>query len=681
MNTKTEFISIFRDNGFNCFPIPRYADSIPEQKAADYRYKADKTETNQTILDGENYGVIAMSPGSCIIDFDHKEHYRKYVEEHIANGFMAIETPHGWHIPITGFTGDVHKVMLYDKNIEPDKQIVEIQGPKHYVIGADCDVFDAEEKTRVFYENRGTNTICNAKGLNFDDFVDKLCKKCKVHPKTVERSANYNMRKRFKEGKLPTPGTSNNYFFNAALVCHSDELDLTIEQALEKIRIIFDQWKATDDYSGRTWENIENKIKDAYELDPLHEGRPKKDPDEDFALTVAQSMLVERKIYSDQTTREIFENKNGYLENITDLLHKELQQHYNEMSEAEFKDFKFKMIGLAPDIPQAHKNLKVFDNGVFDTLQHKIIETDKLAEMGFKGYNYLPELESNFPEKFHKVIFTNVPEHEHPRIKAALRAALTPKLDPRISVIHGMAGVGKTLGMTILFKILCKYEQYAMTVELSQLLTDKFIKAHIKGKTLLVISELPETYTDFAAIKALTGEEMKTERGFYSDSTTFENKLKIIGTTNYLAKIPEKEKNAMYGRRLSLIHNTRELPYEHNAELADEIIEEEGEKIISWILNLPEKECVYESSSIVKAEWENLSSPELEYMQKCWKFGEASTNTPIMALKKDFESKYQVSVPLKSFKKSLEDQGYYIHKNEVHNILPIIQKDQTEQTL
>ena len=80
-------------------------------------------------------------------------------------------------------------------------------------------------------------------------------------------------------------------------------------------------------------------------------------------------------------------------------------------------------------------------------------------------------------------VFENVPEHEHPRIKKGLKACLESRLDSRISVIHGNAGVGKSTGLTILHNIMNKHESYALTLELSQLLTDHFIKAKVKNKT------------------------------------------------------------------------------------------------------------------------------------------------------------------------------------------------------
>ena len=228
--------------------------------------------------------------------------------------------------------------------------------------------------------------------------------------------------------------------------------------------------------------------------------------------------------------------------------------------------------------------------------------------------------------------------------------------------------------------MLNKYEEYALTLELDQLLTDPFIKAKTKNKTLMILTDLPEQYKDFSKLKAMTGEGVKTERAFYSDAATFENILKIFATTNYLAKIPTKEKNAMF-RRLSLIHNTRELSYEINPDLADDVVKDEGEKIISWIINIPDSDCEYEVAKTIKNEWEGLASPEIEYMDKYWQFGDSMNEISVMKLRKDFEEKYNTSMPHPQFLEALKEQGYYINKNMVSNIVPVIQKEVKAQSL
>lgn len=58
---------------------------------------------------------------------------------------MVIETPNGWHIPVVGLSGVIKKMMFYDRDVEPTKQIIEIQGSDHYVIGAGCSIWNSKK--------------------------------------------------------------------------------------------------------------------------------------------------------------------------------------------------------------------------------------------------------------------------------------------------------------------------------------------------------------------------------------------------------------------------------------------------------------------------------------------------------------------------------------------------------
>jgi len=151
----------------------------------------------------------------------------------------------------------------------------------------------------------------------------------------------------------------------------------------------------------------------------------------------------------------------------------------------------------------------------------------------------------------------------------------------------------------------------------------------------------------------------------------FENKLKIWASGNYLTKIPEKEKNAMYTRRLSLIHNIRKEAYEENSALYEEIAKEEGEKIISWILNLENKDCKYEDAGTVREEWEKLASPEIEYIEKNWQISDEENKFSVMKIVNDFKSKTHLTISLDQMKKALEEQGFIIKWNIIQNIIEV----------
>lgn len=666
MNTKSYYIKLFRANGFNCFPIPKYADDHPEHKAADIRYKGARTELNQPISDNENYGVIAIKDmGTCFIDLDHKENYRRFAEENIKNGYMVIETPNGWHIPIKGLSGNIQKVMLYDFTIEPHKQIIEVQGHDHYVIGVGSEIIDRKTKQKVSYKNVGSDVIWDAKGMDFHKLIDSLCKFCHVEGKKKSRSTNFDMRRRFAENKLPTKGTSNDYFFNAAIYCLSE--GLTEGEAINRIKEIYDRWSVTDSFSGRPWNNIETKIRDAYENgEPLKEGRPKGKGNGVDRLAIAQTIMNGRKIYSDIETGEVYEDKNGFLEKITKSLQKEVQTLYPILQEADYRDIIFKLKGLALPIPPTNKDLFAFKNGKVDRETKQFVTSNDIADMGFRDYNYLPKTKENEPKEFLKILFENSPEHEYPRIKAGLRGVLRSRMDSRISVIHGKSGMGKTTPLVILADALG--EEYALVVEFKQFIDDRATRAKIKNKRLLVFQDMPDNFKDFSIIKSITGEKNQSVRGFQKDLEPFPNKLKIWASANYLPEIPQYEKDPMYGRRLSLIHNIRTVPYAEDDDFQERIALQESEKIISWILNLSDDECKYEDRNTVKNEWEEISSPEKAYLLNYWMISENPVEVSVSRIVKDYQEKYQTDIPFDTMVKTLKSMGYSVRNNIISNI-------------
>lgn len=664
--SKNHYIQLLRESGFNCFPIP------PKVKEADKRYKAIRTERDQIILNEENYGYIPIDGAqTAIIDLDIKERYRQFAETIINDGFMVIETGKGWHIPITHIQGSISKVELFDYSIS-DKKVIEIQGPKHYCVGPESNIDHKELGKNITYHNVGTDKIWAIKNTEFHDFITQLCKKLKVVGiKKPNRSSYKNFRARFLQNLPPSKGTSNDYFFQAAIQCNND--GLTQFEAIEAIQKIYNLWSVTPAYSHRPWINIEQKIQEVYENDEkIAAGRPKKNSNDINRTEIATQLLGERDFYSNVDTEELFENNAGFLELINNSLRRELQSRFPEIEKHDYTSIIFKMVGSANELPPTNKDFIVFKNGVYSKKENKIIETTEIADLGFRKYNYLERSPENEPKEFMRILFENTIPEEYPRIKAGLKKIFHCYVDPRISVLHGEPGVGKSTVFLILVEVLG--DQYAMSVELDQLLGDHFIRAHINGKILLVLQDLPQTWKDFAQIKTLTGEQKKTERGFQQDSITIDNRLKIWGTTNYLTKIPQKEKNAMYRRRLSLVHNTRKLPYPENSELYVNIISNEAEKIVSWMLNLTDEECQYEDGDTVKKEWESLASPEIDYFRKNWYLTDAASDVSVVQLIKDFEKKSGITVDIKQMTESLEAEGCVIKWSLIKNISQLIDR-------
>ncbi len=69
--------------------------------------------------------------------------------------------------------------------------------------------------------------------------------------------------KRFQQGEVPLKGTSNNYFFQAAMQCNTN--GLRRKEAIDQIRIIYDKWVLSESFSKRSWTNILLKINNVYE--------------------------------------------------------------------------------------------------------------------------------------------------------------------------------------------------------------------------------------------------------------------------------------------------------------------------------------------------------------------------------------------------------------------------------
>ena len=687
---REELIRILRANGFNCFPIPKYPDSYANPKGADSRYDSQRTQPDQPISAEENYGYIPIKgAGTCIIDLDHKENYRSFAEDCIAEGYMVIETPNGWHIPIRGLLGDIKKVMLYDYAIEPNKQIIEIQGYEHYCVGAGSDLIDKKTGNRVYYKiPKNTKVMDYQFKKDIHDFIDYIQGCCKVNPpkRDSNRSAHKQMRDRFKEGKVPTKGTSNDYFYNAGIQCLTNgleenlERDVILERAIPVVEEIYNKWVVSDTYSGRTWENVLTKLNDAIlNGNPLKEGRPSGGGGDVDTVVIAQTLLAERKLYSDLDLGLLYEAENGFLEDITKDLGRDLQVLYPVLTEANYKDILFKVKNLADKMPETNPDLIVFKNGVYSLSQRKLIETEEIADMGFKQYNYL---ENADPTKFIEIMFGDIKLDQYPVVKAGLRSIIKSRMDAKISVIHGQSAVGKSTGLTILGMILG--DEYHFTTTVADFINDRATRSKIKNKRLLVFQDMPDKFKDFSIIKSVAGEHKQSIRGFNQANSTFTNKLKIWGSCNYLPEIPEKERNPMFTQRLSLIANTRTEPFEANDSFAEEVVNAEGEKILSYLVNLKEDECQYENPKALAKRWLEIQSPEISFLDKYYEISDESlVEVPVSRVLKKYKEVTGEKISLDTLINTMKNEGYSIKygSNIISNISEkVIQEEEPEET-
>jgi len=649
---------------FNGFPIEKRPIG-EEQKGADYRYDAQRTALNQKILASENWGVIARKGfRNCILDFDNKERYRQFVELLIKEGYFVVESPQGWHVYVTNVEGDIKKTELFDYDYQ-DKKIIEIQGFDHYVVGANSEIFDEETGNKVRYELRGGLKFWDFKGKTFDELISFICQKCNVEKKKPKlgSSSIQKLREKFKKRQIPSKGTSNDYFHQASRVCLTE--GLTKDEAYDEIKSVFDEWTKHPDYSNRPWSNVSYKIDEVYN-DPdkfkIKQGRPMGNSSGIDRTAIAENILQSRDIYSDRETDQVYENQKGFLKPINNILKAELYQLDKSVERADYESIKFKLVSAGKDIPKTNHDLVVFKNGVFSRRAGTLIETDDLASMGFENYDYIENAE---PTEFIKIMFDGIPEAEKPRVRAGLKSALTPLLDEKISVLQGLSRIGKTARLMILAKCL---GQYALVVELGTLLNDSFIQAKLKGKTLLVLDDLPEKWGDLNKIKNITGTNTLTQRGFQQDSSTFDNMIKIWASTNNVTKIPSQHKEAIYPR-LSLIQTTRKEKFKQDSTLIDRIVEEEGEQIISWILNLKDSECVYEDTESLKKKWESIADPEINYIKTNYEL-ELGGNEyiPLLKIKQDYENSTGNEIDLDILEDSIKKIGFPLKSKMVFNI-------------
>jgi hypothetical protein len=660
VSTKAFYIDLFRKLGFNCFAIPIRSDDTPNQdkKAGDYRYNAEKTEHGQVIKETENYGVLPTKEGkNAWVDFDDKEEYRQFATIMIKDGYIVIETPHGWHIPVINLSTTASKKNLHNYSIR-DKATIEIQGTKSYVVGCGSKIVDSETKEILEYKSIGGQRIWDFKGKPFVDFVDYICKTCNVVDKKKSTTSHYqHLRNKFNEGKLPTKGQSNDYFMQGAVVLL--DKGRTLEDCLSELEIVFNEWKESKNYTGRLWSEQIKKIEEVYEnKDKYSLGSGRKKGSGDFDREgVADFVLKNKTLYSvKEKDGDVFENRNGFLERINDTLSVELKKKYRNMSEMDYRGIIFSLRNLSPDIPKTNKNQIRFPNGSFDITMRKIIETDDIADMGFNQYNYLEKTKKNEPKEFLK-FFKDYDKSELPRIKMALRSILSGHKDFRITWFYGISNVGKSLILTIVSRILGN--EYALQVDWKLFFSDRATQALSNDKRLVVFLDVPDEEINVADMKGKTGESQQLVRDFGKAGKQHENKVKYFATTNKLPVVKEDDKNAMFTNRLSLCHNTRDKPYPFDPNMEDRITENEAEKILSYILNFTDEECAYEEQDVIQKEWEALSEPELSWIETNYtESDDESDKKSVRQMLREFNETVDYKRNPKGFTTSIKKLGY-----------------------
>jgi hypothetical protein len=113
-----------------------------------------------------------------------------------------------------------------------------------------------------------------------------------------------------------------------------------------------------------------------------------------------------------------------------------------------------------------------------------------------------------------------------------------------------------------------------------------------------------------------------------------------------LPEIPEKERNPMFTQRLSLIVNTRTEPFEANDSFAEDVAHAEGEKILSYLVNLKEEECQYENPKALSKRWLEIQSPEISFLDKYFEFSDNTEEYPAIRVLKKYKEVTGEKIPL-----------------------------------
>ena len=455
----------YNSQNYKTLEIPQIANADPKALLRKEWQNLPSEDNIKTPM----YAVV-QDENNLVIDIDDIE-LNNVLESYLDKTLVTETGNGGRHYYFKDIQRDGNGIRI-SKLFHKGMEVGDIKASKSYVIG----IGSSYVEDGVKKEYKQISTTDNVLEIDCKTIFSKLSANgITTGSNDLSKQQRYELRQRFKNELVPLQGTSNPYFYQASLWCIDE--GFTKEEAITKIERVFDNYKETKHYRNRPWSDVERTIEDVYSKKlTVTKGRPRNEDSID-RTQIALDIIANRKIFSDVDTDIIFENKHGFLESINGTIRKELQRKYPEMEINDITQIISKLVGLADDIPTRNKDLKVFRNGTYSHKAKKLIETDDLAYMGFKNYDYI---ENANPKKYKEIMFDNVKESEHQRIKAMLRSALMPKLDSRISTGYGKSGAGKTTGLTILSGLL---GEYSLNVDLSKLLEDRFLTAKTKGKT------------------------------------------------------------------------------------------------------------------------------------------------------------------------------------------------------
>ena len=402
---------------------------------------------------------------------------------------------------------------------------------------------------------------------------------------------------------------------------------------------------------------------------PVFLRKTQKQNNKDKAADITKELLETRDLYGDVEERQIYENKGGYLVNITNELIRDLVD--DDIEEPTYARIIFRLLSHTEKVPKVNDDLIVFKNGIYSISKKGLVKSLDIAAIGLPHITYF---ENANPVMFKQCMLGDIPDDQKPRLMKALKSILRPYHDSRISVIYGESGVGKSTGLAILQHILGS--DNAMSVNLEDFIKDRATQAKVIGKLLIIFQDMPSTFKGFTPMKILTGETTLNIRGFNKDAKQGKNTAKFFASANYLFDIPKIEENAMFSRRLSLITNTRKLQFEEDATFAQRIAEKEGDFIISWLLQI-DSSVKYEAREDVRKLWTDIQSPQNPFLKKYYEFSEdKDSQIPTNAVKLHYEELENTEIDLKVLKNSLYNQGYSFNGAMITNIRRIELKQQ-----